>query len=1300
MAISSHAPGAGIGPSEPGSARSPRRATRRRRRWLVLALALVVGSFAAVAGGACYVASHLDAPWVKTRVLAAVHDAAGFDVDYEGVELSLSGELRAHSLRLLSPPRFAAAAEDFARVDELLVQVRPWRLLLGQLEIDALRVGGISVKVVRDASGATSLSELFPEEEAAPPSESPSPLSHTLSELPSVRVREIQLARIGARYIELVADGTARVSSLAGSSAAGALHSGSDGLTGTELSLTGNPLVLELSTPGGVRHAQLGLELGARAVEARAIALRGRVALREQDVVPSWISKAAQAAQELLALDATLRFDEDAGKTGLSIAPLRVFGTTLALDAQADVFDGEPSKIVASGNANLSLSELPPLPAPVESVKLQGLELALHAKELAWDGTRIGGNVEYDGRLGRVELGEPEASVRLQTATLRGEGSFGQEAGQFTARLGARNVWSQSGSQTLEIDGLTLDSNGRARAVSGAQQIEVAATLALGGVHLGAAGQQLALVDVNLVSRARATAAELAAGSLPALDATLTIAAASAADGVSRTLLQSLSATAAARGLAADAAAELGLRGDADVTLTVPTVRVLDGTGRGGRREHASLSARGATLHAAVPLSLETLTGSVSLAALDAGSASLGDLALDFELAHPLAWGAGRAEVPRALLRGRLGAVEAAGSGGSLEGLRLLAEQPSAGRYHVELDATGASLELDGRALPGKVSAELRADAEPDAGTLTLSTDVRGERGAALDLDIDGRFDRATERLRYHAGLSAQKLGAFAAVVSDVEPRAAALRLEGARLSAQARGDFAGVLRAGEGGAPELREHPLASARGTQSAQLALEGLDYRSNARTLVVPKLELELESSHRDDGAGDARARLAMKSLRLEGGGTSVRLQDVDQKLVATFDRSPDHGMMNIHSSLELGAAAQSFLPEYPVRGLSFTSDVQIDRLRSIYLRELAIDNPASGSSLRAKGTLELLAKAGPGGEQTLVGREALSFEGQLEQKLGSLQALGAASHASGTLSVPFRLESGGLLGYRLLAALQAKQVSFVKKDGAFSVQNLNGVVPLIEEFAVLESGVVVSAGPRTSPLSDTRFFDVHPFLSGNDYVTADSLGIGGIEPLGPVAANVRVERSDFVVDQLQAGYRGGQIVGQVRAAYRDGDPIVRFRLNATGLRSGRSQKVFDANAALSFVPGAMTLDGKVQIVRASREHLEDIMDVLDPFHESANANRVRQALALGYPKFVRFQLHDGAVDTKVELGGIAQLVRIDEIRAVPLGPILQKYVAPTLSRFWNPHATAPAADASAEPLEASGEAAPDSAPRAER
>jgi translocation and assembly module TamB len=101
--------------------------------------------------------------------------------------------------------------------------------------------------------------------------------------------------------------------------------------------------------------------------------------------------------------------------------------------------------------------------------------------------------------------------------------------------------------------------------------------------------------------------------------------------------------------------------------------------------------------------------------------------------------------------------------------------------------------------------------------------------------------------------------------------------------------------------------------------------------------------------------------------------------------------------------------------------------------------------------------------------------------------------------------------------------------------------------------------------------------------------------------------------------------------------------------------------------------------VQLVRASRSHVLDILDVLDPYHEMVTANRVRGALALGYPKFVRFFLHDGAVDSKVELGGLAQLVRIDEIRAVPLGPILQRYVAPTLEGWLPPTKKPTAVDA---------------------
>ena len=293
---------------------------------------------------------------------------------------------------------------------------------------------------------------------------------------------------------------------------------------------------------------------------------------------------------------------------------------------------------------------------------------------------------------------------------------------------------------------------------------------------------------------------------------------------------------------------------------------------------------------------------------------------------------------------------------------------------------------------------------------------------------------------------------------------------------------------------------------------------------------------------------------------------------------------------------------------------------------------------------------------------------------------LQAAGATARSSGTVSVPFRLESGGLLGYRLLARLKAEELFFATHDRTIDIRQLNGVIPIVEEIALLPGGLVVGASPRGSPLSDARFFDVHPFLAGDNYLTAESIEAGTLGAFGPLAANVRLERTGLLIDQLQVGYGGGQIVGQARIAYRDGNPIVRMRLNATGVRSRRSDDVLDANATLSFEPVALTLDGKLQIVRASSGHVLDMLDILDPYHESTNANRVRSALALGYPKFVRFKLHDGTVDAKVELGGVAQLVRLDEIKAMPLGPVLQRFVAPAFSGLL-PARAAPAAPGAA-------------------
>lgn len=1292
MAISGHVPREPRAPlvsrptQSPGGGSPGRRPTRARgprvRRWIGVAAGGLGLALLLACSSVWWIASHLEHPWVKPRLLALARDRIGLGIDYEGLELSLRRGMHARSLSLLTPPALAAGAPLLARVEGLELDAPLWKFALGARSIAALRVAGLHVTLVRDESGRTSFSELFPAEPEPSSPDERARLSRAFDDLPELSIERLELGGISAELVELYDDGSRRVSSLSGLAIQGSLHSGDEGLAGTAIDMSAAPLALAVSAGGTRQQATLHAQLGLRAAEPRALSL----SLATNDLESSGVdARTVRWPGPLLALGAALQTDPGAGRATLTIDRASAFGGRLSLDARSELSDASGLRVVTSGSARV---ELATLPIPIPGVEIDALRFALATRELTWDGVRLAGAVDVDGALRSARLDAGGESARVADLTLAGQGSFSPEGGRFQTTLKVASLAARSLASNAEASDVVLDVNGTTRELGGEQQLDARAVLELAAARATEAAQRVELGGVRIEASLAGTMRDVSARNVPQLDASGSIRQLAASAGSRRVSSTGLALSASGRQLALDERARFGVRGDARFTLSTPSVELADGM-RLGSRGRGTASMSRVALSGELPLSLDRAAGSVSIAALDAEGLHLAGLALDADADAPLAWGAGGA---RAHAHGSI-ATLAAGDGnrGSAIALDLRATEPERERYRLELDLGSAALELAGAKLSGPIAATLRADAttlragaaDLPAGAkadaqLKLTSELRGARGAAVDLGLDARFEPASERLSYSAKLSAEKLDAFAALVTTAAPAARRARLDRARLSASARGELTGVLRAGDGALPVLAERPLASARGTQSARLALDGLDYRGELSSLEVPSLTLEIESTHRADAGGTASARLRLPQLAYEGGGHSLHLAGVDQAIVASADRAPDQGMVDVDTALSVASAAQSWLPGFPVRGLRLSSSLQIDRLRSIFLRELALDNPPTGSTLRAAGTLELLAQGSPGGDKTIVGREALSFEGRLSQQLAALEPLELASHARGSIELPFRLESGGMLGYRLIAALEAKQVSFTAKDGAFAVEQLNGVVPVVEEFALLESGPVISAGPRTSPLSDTRFFDVHAFLSGSDYVTAQSIRIGGLAPLGPIAANVRVERSDFIIDQLQTGYQGGQIVGQVRAAWRDGDPIVRLRLNATGVKSGKSRDVFDANTALTFVPAAMTLDGKMQIVRASREHVDDILDVLDPFHESANANRVRRALALGYPKFVRFYLHDGAVDTKVELGGLAQLVRIDEIKAVPLGPILQKYVAPALPALPAlPRAAAPSA-----------------------
>lgn len=1246
----------------------PRRA-RRRGRWLVWALAALALLALLLVVALELLLANLDHPAIKRRLLALVKEQAGLALDYEGLEVSLRKGVRARVLRVLAPPRFAAESDTFARVEGLDVDAPLWRLALGERKLTALTAERIEVVVVRDASGASSLSELFPaRDDAANP---PAPLSRSLTNLPELELDEVALRSLAGRLVQLEGTGGRSVLSLSGLALHGKLHSGAVGLAGSDLTL-GGEASLALREPARTATARLPSELRLRAItgDELAFTLRSRVA--QQDLAAGWLP-----AGELLDVDGTARFDAGASRTTFELARAHALDGALAIAGRGELFDAPEFRVLASGKAAVQLESLPPL---LEGFDVEGLTLEVDARDVSWNGTRVAGVLGARGGLRRALLRSGEADNELAAATLSAEARFEGATGQLAGALKVASLTTAAPGGVATLRELALDLDGSAREQSGAQELTLGALLGVESLRArSTSGEALALEGVKLDTQLTASASELAAGAPRQVRAALAVARASAGLPEQRLLLERATATAQLEHVLPDDKAAFGVRGDAQLSVSLPSVRVLEGSA-----PRAAL--RALELRATSPLSLERVGGTLSLASLNAAPHALRDLALDYELHEPLAWSPGRPGEPRASLRGRLARFDVGAGHGALEALELTARRPEPDRYALTLTAAATGLGAAGTPVPGRVSAALEADAALGAGTLHVGSKLQGAGDAALALELDARFEHEHERLGYEASLSAQKLEAFADFLAGVLPSTSALRLAKSRLRARASGDLLGVLHGAAGELPTLAEDPLASLRGKQSVAFELSGLDYRAGERSLVVPELALELGSEHGAGGSGKLHARVRSPSLTLEGGGSSVHLNGLDYALEGRFDRPPDQGTVHLSSTLALASATQSYLPAYPLERVRVSSRLEVERLRSILLRELELTNAAAGTDLKASGALELLPTGTPA-NATITGREALALQGRLEQKLAPLEALGYAARARGSVAVPFRLESGGLLAYRLLANVEAHAVSFANRERSLVVEGLNGVLPVTQEIVLLPSGPELSPGRRASPLAEPRFFDVHPFLDGDHFVTADTITIGNLQPLGPVAANVRLDRSDCLIDQLQAGFRGGQITGRVQLAYRPRDPLLRLRLNATGVRS-KGGEVLDANLALSFAPASMTLDGKVQLVRASRTHVLDILDVLDPYHELVTANRVRGALALGYPKFVRFHLHDGAVDSKVELGGIAQLVRIDDIRAVPLGPILQRYVAPSLEGWLTPAPAAPAApvDARLAPLAA--------------
>jgi hypothetical protein len=174
-----------------------------------------------------------------------------------------------------------------------------------------------------------------------------------------------------------------------------------------------------------------------------------------------------------------------------------------------------------------------------------------------------------------------------------------------------------------------------------------------------------------------------------------------------------------------------------------------------------------------------------------------------------------------------------------------------------------------------------------------------------------------------------------------------------------------------------------------------------------------------------------------------------------------------------------------------------------------------------------------------------------------------------------------------------------------------------------------------------------------------LTVDSI-VTPYVSIAPFAGNLKVEQNLISLSQLEMSTRGGRITGQCSLELAGRDSVFQAHVRATDLLSSHGEP-FDGNAAFVVSGRGRSVDGRAEILRIGKRHLLDLLDLQDPHRVDPSINRVRQALAFGYPQRVKIVSEHGFANVHLTFGGIAQLISVNELRGLPVGPLIDRTLA---------------------------------------
>ncbi len=1250
------------------------------RRWVLRTLLGLAGFAWLVVIALLILVHQLDRPWIKRHVQTIARDSAGVDVDYRSVRIALFSGVVVEGLVVHSPAEMRDLAPDLIAVDRVEARWSTGSLFGHGPAIEQIALRGVALTVVVDERGRTSFDAL-PQSTARPDHPPALPLSQRAASLlaGAPAIGKVSVDRTTLTLVRSEQGHMVERTELRGASATLAATPASTGWGLTVgIGSPATPLALE------VEREQRGVRAGsARAafwftLDATSSALTAGFDVRvlEQTFAPSF-----HLADRLHA-EASVQFDPAAGRTVMSIEHTDLGEGAATVEASIEIPDsGAPVVRHAQGDADLArlLLWVPAGLVPVNADRAH-VHYAIDAL-VAGPIPHLadGGKLALDADLAGVKANLATGPLEIALAKLSLNGRSAPDGGSACAGgIELSDAHLATAGEHLAVENIALDFDGRqgtdgtmtghvglgfARAsLDGSERVDARdghLDLHVDGLHPGDADPLATRGDLVLSVGLASLEARWTGGR-------------SIVDQLTVRAHALLEGHAPYAGELESKASRLRVFGPVERPLADAPFHFTT-TLRDVYPDSERPEASRATVHAAVDLGewQVSLDATKAIDAVDfalrAGASSLKALAtlLPPDLAAAAPW-------DRAAI-----AIRSSGHVEGLSGANPELRQTT----NLEIDrpafrnvaAKSVSLDLrtDGTAVEQKVDADLRAQAlaldgdDPSDDRVKIAATIdRHAPSLRLRIETSGRadsnlsaslsFDPQRRAALYDIAGTLGGLAPLAGLVSNVHG------LDGFDLSKlevglSARGAVLGlVASAASDGTlalePNLRR--TAGVEGTVDVRVA--HFRWTRGDTAIVTPAA-----SWHADMHVAGTRrtldSRVEIGAMHLAVGPHEVELAGLSDETSASVTGDLANPEAELSARASIRDVAQDVIAGYPIGGLAFTLAAQRDPEGLVHVSDLKLVNGAGGTTLALTGSLDLGAR-----------RRRLSLAAQAAQDLAALSSTPARFAGRGTVSMDAKVDSPNLALFRSHVDLKLQDVQVRMPRAGIDVEAANGVIPTTATFAIGrdgEDGKTIVTFPRdehANPYSMLRFADQHALLSRTGFISVGSIKTPFVS-IAPLAGNLAVDQNVVSLSQFEMGLRGGKITGQCALDWDGPRSTLELHVRASGVQSSHGEP-FDGNVAVVVAASDRTVEGRADVLRIGPRHLLDLLDMEDPTRVDPAMNRVRELLAFGYPKRLRLVFDHGFASARLELGGLASLVSIDELSGLPMGPIVDRFLGP--------------------------------------